>query len=39
MPIPQWAYLVIAARLAPIAKSIHYGEVKSPIPVLGKLGS
>jgi hypothetical protein len=37
-PIPQWAFLVIAARLAPIAKSISYGEVSRPIPVMGQLG-
>jgi hypothetical protein len=37
-PIPQWAFLVLTARLTPIAKSISYGEVKRPIPVMGKLG-
>ncbi len=37
-PIPQWAFLVLTAKLAPIAKSISYGEVKRPIPVMGKLG-
>lgn len=37
-PIPQWAFLVLTARLAPVAKSISYGEVKRPIPVLGRLG-
>jgi hypothetical protein len=38
VPIPAWAYLVLTARLVPVAKSISYGEVKRPIPVFGKLG-
>ena len=38
-PVPQWAFLVITARLAAIAKSISYGELSRPIPVYGKLGS
>jgi len=37
VPIPTWAYLVITAELTPYAKSISYGELKSPIPVYGKL--
>jgi hypothetical protein len=37
--LPIWAYLVIMAELVPYAKSVSYGEVKSPIPVLGKLGT
>lgn len=37
-PIPQWAFLVITARLTPFAKSISYGELKRPIPVMGSLG-
>jgi len=36
--VPTWAYLVIMAELTPHAKSISYGEIKSPIPVSGKLG-
>ena len=36
--LPIWAYLVIMAELVPYAKSVSYGELKSPIPVLGKLG-
>ena len=38
-PLPIWAYLVIQAELTPYAKSISYGELASPIPVLGKLGA
>ena len=37
--LPTWAYLVIMAELTPYAKSISYGELKSPIPVSGKLGA
>jgi hypothetical protein len=37
--LPTWAYLVIMAELTPVAKSISYGELKSPIPVFGKLGA
>ena len=37
--IPTWAYLVITAKVAPYAKSISYGELKSPIPVSGSLGA
>ncbi len=38
-PLPVWAYLTIMAELVPHAKSISFGELASPIPVLGKLGS
>src|ERR1035437_5060493 len=37
--LPIWAYLVILAELVPYAKSVSYGELKNPIPVLGNLGS
>ena len=37
--LPTWAYLVVTAQLVPIAKSVSYGEIRSPIPVYGKLGS
>jgi hypothetical protein len=37
--LPTWAFLVITAELAPYAKSISYGEVKNPIPIVGKLGA
>ena len=37
--LPIWAYLAIMAELVPYAKSVSYGELKSPIPVLGKLGA
>src|SRR5262245_15855314 len=37
-PLPIWAYLAIMGELTPFAKSISYGELKSPIPVSGKLG-
>lgn len=36
--MPPWSYMMITARLVPIAKSVHYGETKSPIPVFGALG-
>ena len=37
--LPTWAYLVITAELVPYAKSISYGELKSPIPIFGQLGA
>jgi hypothetical protein len=37
--LPIWAYLAIMAELVPYAKSVSYGELKSPIPILGKLGA
>ena len=37
--LPIWAYLVLLAELVPFVKSVSYGEIKSPIPVLGKLGA
>lgn len=37
--IPTWAYLVFAAKLFPMAKSISYGELSRPIPVSGQLGT
>jgi len=37
-PYPVWAYLALMAELVPVAKSISFGEVSSPIPILGKLG-
>ena len=39
VPFPTWAYLIIMAELTPHAKSISFGELKSPIPVSGKLGA
>jgi hypothetical protein len=36
--LPIWAYMALLAELVPYAKSVSYGELKSPIPVLGKLG-
>lgn len=33
VPMPTWAYMAVTARLARVAKSISYGEVKDPIPV------
>jgi hypothetical protein len=39
LTLPTWAFLVITAELTPYAKSISYGELKSPIPVYGQLGS
>ncbi len=37
-PLPIWAYLMIMSELLPYAKSISYGELKSPLTVLGSLG-
>ena len=33
IPIPTWAYLIIAANLAPYAKRIFWGEPCSTIPI------
>ena len=38
-PLPVWAYLAIMAELVPHAKSVSFGELASPIPILGKLGA
>jgi hypothetical protein len=38
-PFPVWAYLAIMAELVPVAKSVSFGELASPIPILGKLGA
>ena len=38
VPLPTWAYLVLTANVAPVAKSISYGELSRPIPVSGTLG-
>jgi hypothetical protein len=37
--VPTWAFLVLTARVVPIAKSVSYGELSRPIPVYGTLGS
>ncbi len=37
-PMPIWAFMMIMSELLPYAKSISYGELKSPIPVYGALG-
>jgi hypothetical protein len=39
IPIPTWAFLILATRLVPVAKSVSYGELSRPIPVYGKLGA
>jgi hypothetical protein len=36
MPIPLWAYMMIAAKLAQYAQSITYGEVTSPLPIFSR---
>jgi len=33
VPIPTWAYLIIATNLAPYAKGIFWGEPCSTIPI------
>ncbi len=33
VPIPTWAYLVLAANLAPHAKRIFWGEPCSAVPI------
>lgn len=33
IPIPTWAYLIIATQLAPYAKRIFWGEPCSTIPI------
>lgn len=32
-PVPTWAYMMLTARLAGVARSIAYGEEKSPVPI------
>lgn len=32
-PVPTWAYMMLAARLAGVARKISYGEEKSPLPI------
>lgn len=36
IPIPIWAYLVIAANLAPYASRIFWGEPCSAVPVFAR---
>ena len=38
LTLPTWAFLILMAELVPYAKSISYGEIKSPIPIWGQLG-
>jgi len=33
IPIPMWAFMMVAAKLAQYAESISYGEVTKPFPV------
>ena len=30
VPIPTWAYLIVAAQLAQVAQEVYYGEEKAP---------
>ena len=30
VPIPTWAYLIVATHLAQVAEEVYYGEEKSP---------
>lgn len=32
-PVPLWAYLVVAARLAQHAQSLYFGETREPTPI------
>ncbi len=36
VPIPTWAYLIVAAHLAQVAAEVSYGEEKAPIPIYKK---
>ena len=36
IPIPTWAYMMVAAKLAQYAESINYGEVTSPLPIYSR---
>jgi hypothetical protein len=33
IPVPMWAYMMVAARLAQYAENINYGEVTKPFPI------
>lgn len=35
-PVPTWAYMMLAARLAGVARTIAYGEEKNPLPIYQK---
>jgi len=35
-PVPTWAYMMLAARLAGVAKTIAYGEERNPLPIYQK---
>jgi len=36
IPIPTWAYMMVAAKLAQYADGINYGEVTSPLPIYSR---
>ncbi len=36
IPIPTWAYLIIATHLAPYAKRIFWGEPCSTVPIYAR---
>lgn len=36
IPIPTWAYMLVAAGAAQKARSVSYGEAAKPIPVFGQ---
>lgn len=36
IPIPIWAYMMVTAKLVPLAQDIEYGEVTSPLKVFSK---
>jgi hypothetical protein len=36
IPIPMWAYMMVAAKLAQYAESINYGEVTKPFPIFDR---
>lgn len=36
VPIPTWAYLIVATQLAQVAQEVYYGEEKSPNLIYAK---
>ncbi len=32
-PVPTWAYMMLAARLAGVAQKITFGEERNPFPI------
>lgn len=36
IPVPTWAFMMVAARLSSWASEINYGEIKNPVLVYKK---